>query len=257
MAALYQIEQDMLSIYDKIEQQGGEILPEDEQALMITREDFKDKLSGYNNYINELNNNINACKQEENRVKTLRKSYEGRLNTSKKVVLNAVQQFGMQTKTGGYAIEFPTFKFSTRRSESVIVDELRLQYLEKELTRLLYELNANGMLNPNIEWDIQGLCDTMNTNIKAEMENDGVSNAYLPFTPVDLELINIEVTSCCNIANLFRMDNGVANVLSKGGTTKVELNVDKNVAKDYLNINEDIEVVSCCHKEVNYNLQMR
>ena len=36
---------------------------------------------------------------------------------------------------------------------------------------------------------------TMNANIKAEIENDGVSDAYIPFTPADLELINIEVTS--------------------------------------------------------------
>lgn len=257
MAALYQIEQDMLSIYDKIEQQGGEIFPEDEQALMITREDFKDKLSGYNNYMNELSHNIDACKQEEARIKALRKSYEVRLDTSKKVVLNAVQQFGVQTKSGGWAIEFPTFKFSTRRSECVIADELRLKYLEKELTRLLYELNANGMLTPNIDWDIQGLCDTMNANIKAEMENDGVGSAYLPFTPVDLELVDIEVISVCNISNLFRMNNGIADTLSKGGAIKTELSVNKTTAKEYLKATEDVGIISCCYKEANYSLQMK
>ena len=257
MAALYQIEQDMLSIYDKIEQQGGEILPEDEQALMVTREDFKDKLSGYNNYMNELSHNIDACKQEEARVKALRKAYEGRLDTTKKVVLNAVQQFGTQTKSGGWAIEFPTFKFSTRRSEYVVADELRMHYLDIELRRLLRELYTNSMLNPNIEWDMQGLCDTLNANIKAMMEDENVGDKYLPITPMDLELIEITVESSCSIANMFRVDNGIAPLLPKGGALKAELSLNKVTAKEYLKATEDANIISCCHKEANYSLQMK
>lgn len=257
MAALYQIEQDMLSIYDKIEQQGGEILPEDEQALMITREDFKDKLSGYNDYMNELSHNIDACKQEEARIKALRKSYEGRLDTSKKVVLNAVQQFGVQTKSGGWAIEFPTFKFSTRRSESVVGDEKRLNYLYNELKRLLKELYTNGMLIPNINWDLQGLCDTINANIRAEMDNNGDLDCYIPFTTVDLQLIDIEVECSCSLAALFNYDTGIAHVVACDSGAKSELSINKITAKEYLKTTEDIGIISCCHKEANYSLQMK
>lgn len=257
MAALYQIEQDMLSIYDKIEQQGGEILPEDEQALMITREDFKDKLSGYNDYMNELSHNIDACKQEEARVKALRKSYEGRLDTSKKVVLNAVRQFGVQTKTGGWAIEFPTFKFSTRRNESIVGDEKRLNYLYNELKRLLRELYTNGMLTPNIDWDLQGLCDIINANIKAEMDNNGDLDYYIPFTTVDLQLIDIEVECGCSLAALFNYDTGIAHVVACDSGAKSELSINKTTAKEYLKATEDIGIISCCHKEANYSLQMK
>lgn len=257
MASLYNISQDILTIYDKIDQQGGEILPEDEQVLMITREEFKDKLTGYNGYIGELNSNIDACKKEEARIKALRKSYEGRLDTTKKVVLNAVQQFGTQTKNGGYVIEFPTFKFSTRRSEVIVEDKLRLEYLEKELNRLIRELYNNGMLNPNIEWDIQGLCDTMNANIKAEMEMNGEEAIFIPFTPMDLDLIDIEIVSKCKMSNIFKMDNGVANIMAKGGVIKEEISIDKTCAKDYLSATQDVNIISCCHKETNYNLQIK
>ena len=257
MASLYNISQDILAIYDKIDQQEGEIFPEDEQALMITKEEFKEKLTGYNGYIGELNSNIDACKKEEARIKALRKSYEGRLDTTKKVVLTAVQQFGTQTKNGGWAIEFPTFKFNARRSEVVVEDKLRLEYLEKELNRLIRELYANGMLNPNIEWDIQGLCDTINANIKAEMEMNGEEDIFIPFTPMDLDLIDIEIVSKCKVSNLFRMDNGIANVIVKGGVIKQEMSIDKVYAKDCLSATQDVNVISCCHKETNYNLQIK
>ena len=257
MASLYNISQDILAIYDKIDQQEGEIFPEDEQALMITKEEFKDKLIGYNGYISELNSNIDACKKEEARIKALRKSYEGRLDTTKKVVLSAVQQFGTQTKNGGWTIEFPTFKFSTRKSEVVVEDKLRLEYLEKELNRLIRELYTNGMLNPNIEWDVQGLCDTINANIKAEMEMNGEENIFIPFTPMDLDLINIDIECTCKIGNLFRIDNGIANVIAKGYVNKQEISIDKIYAKDCLSAAQDVNVISCCHKETNYSLQTK
>ena len=257
MASLYNISQDILAIYDKIDQQEGEIFPEDEQALMITKEEFKEKLTGYNGYIGELNSNIDACKKEEARIKALRKSYEGRLDTTKKVVLTAVQQFGTPTKNGGWAIEFPTFKFSTRRSEVVVEDKLRLEYLEKELNRLIRELYINGMLNPNIKWDIQGLCDTLNANIKAEMEMNGEESIFVPFTPMDLDLIDIDIECTSKISNLFRINNGIADVIAKGNITKQEISIDKAYAKECLSATQDVNVISCCHKETNYNLQIK
>lgn len=247
----------MSAIYDKIDQQGGEILPEDEQALMITREDLRDKLIGYNSYMGELNTNIEACKKEEDRIKAIRKTYENRLNLSKRNVLNAVQQFGTPTKTGGYMMEFPTFKFSTRRSESIVGDDKRLGYLYAELIRLIKELYSNGMLNPNFEYDLEGLCSTINANVKAEMEHNNDGDYYLPFTPTDLELIDIEIETSCNISSLFTKNNGIANVMACDDNAKSELSINKLIAKEYLKATEDVNVISCCHKEANYSLQMK
>lgn len=257
MESLYNIEQDMIALYDKIEEQGGEILPEDEQALAINHENFMNKMEGYNHYLHKLDNDISACKAEEDRIKSLRKRMESRRDAAKKNVLSAVQNFGVPTKTGGYAVEFATFKFSTRRSESVVEDEKRLEYLNKELNRFIYSLYDNGMLNPDINLDLQGLCDSINANIKAEMESDGCSHLYIPFTPNDLYLINIDVKSSCKLFSLFTTDNGVAQVLCKGATLSTELNVDKTTAKNYLKATQDVNIISCCHKEVNYSLQMK
>ena len=55
MASLYNISQDILAIYDKIDQQEGEIFPEDEQALMITKEEFTDLILEHKNWDNRLN----------------------------------------------------------------------------------------------------------------------------------------------------------------------------------------------------------
>ena len=113
------------------------------------------------------------------------------------------------------------------------------------------------MLNPNIEWDIQGLCDTINANIKAEMEMNEEESIFIPFTPMDLDLIDIEIVSKCKISNLFRTDNGIANVMAKGDVVKQEISIDKAYAKDCLSATQDVNVISCCHKETNYNLQIK
>jgi len=256
MANLYNIEQDMIALYDKIEQQGGEILPEDEEQLVITQENFNSKMEGYNQYLHKLDNDIAACKAEEERVKLIRKGIESRKETAKKTVLTAVQQFGIQTKSGGYCIEFPTFKFSTRRSESIKEDDIRLGYLKRELDRLIHELYSYGMLHPHIDWDLDGLCNTMNANIKAEMETDGVIDKYLPFTPTDLEMIEVSYSTKSSIANAFRTDNGIFKPIINIGID-FDLNVNKIIAKDYLKATNDVNIISCCHKEANYSLQMK
>lgn len=257
MENLYKIEQDLIALYDKIEEQGGELLPEDEQQLNITKENFMNKMEGYNSYIHKLDNDIVACKEEENRIKSLRKSMESRKNTAKKTVLNAVMSFGIQTNNGGYIIEFPTFKFSTRRSESIIEDELRLKYFKDELIRLIEELDSNGVLTPNIEYNLEGICNTINANIEAEMKANGDGVYFIPFTETDLELINIEIVSKINVASLFKKETGIEKTISNNEFSKLDISVDKITAKSYLNEVQDINIISCCNKVANYSLQMK
>ena len=55
---------------------GGELTPELEEKLLLTQDNFKTKLNGYVNVINEITSKIDACKTEEKRISTLRKSRE-------------------------------------------------------------------------------------------------------------------------------------------------------------------------------------
>lgn len=257
MNSLYEISGDLLAVFDKIEQQGGELLPEDEEALVIHQEELKDKLLNYYQYLETLKDNILACKTEEERLKALRKSRENKVELLKKNMLYAVQQFGSVGKSGNNVIELPIVKLSTRRSEVVIEDEKRLKYLYNELKRLINELYANDMLKPNIEWDIQGLCDTLNANIKAEMKNNGDLEYFIPFTPFDLSLIVIDVECGCNIESLFKYNNGIAHVIAAEFSAESKLSVNKTAAKECLKNIDDIQFLSCCHKEVNYSLQIK
>ena len=89
------------------------------------------------------------------------------------------------------------------------------------------------------------------------MEMNEEESIFIPFTPMDLDLIDIEIVSKCKISNLFRTDNGIANVMAKGSVTKQEISIDKAYAKDCLSATQDVNVISCCHKETNYNLQIK
>ena len=86
---------------------------------------------------------------------------------------------------------------------------------------------------------------------------NGEENIFIPFTPMDLDLINIDIECTCKIGNLFRIDNGIANVIAKGYVNKQEISIDKIYAKDCLSAAQDVNVISCCHKETNYSLQTK
>ena len=47
MASIYNIQQDLLDIFDQIETNEGEITPELEEQLHISQDEFKDKIRSY------------------------------------------------------------------------------------------------------------------------------------------------------------------------------------------------------------------
>ena len=63
MANIYQISQELLAIFDELEENGGELTPELEEQLNITREEFKDKIKSYSNVVKMLENDIVDIKE--------------------------------------------------------------------------------------------------------------------------------------------------------------------------------------------------
>lgn len=258
MDSLYQISSDLTSIFDKIEAQGGELLPEDEEALVIKQDELNTKLTNYVQYMRSIENDIAACKEEENRIKALRKSRENKVENIKKVMLGTVMRFGVIGKSGNFIVELPTVKLSTRRSESIVGDEVRLEYLKKEIIRLINELDDAAMFMPDMDWDMEALCGTINANVAAEMEADNCREAFVPFTPTDLSLITISYTVKTTVERLFKEDNGAGEAIAKNKSLLIDIGIDKTTAKDYIKAcNGDANIVSCCHTEVNQSLQIK
>ena len=143
MANIYQISQDLLTIFQELEENGGELTPELEQDLNITQESLYDKIKGYVSVIHHYEDDLDAIKRETTRLSNLKKSKEKIIERLKSVVLKAVEDFGDENKNGVKCIDFGTGKVSTRKSEAVQLYDDNIEHIVNCLNDIL-DLEADN-----------------------------------------------------------------------------------------------------------------
>ena len=153
MANIYNIQQELLAIFDELEENGGELTPELEEQLNITQEQFKSKIKDYSNVIKMLENDIAAIKEEKARLNDLQKSKEKNMERLKKIMVEAIENFGDTTKSGGKYVDYGTGKVSVRNSQAVEVEEDSVNRFVNRLITSLKWYNENnqlhnGLVNP-------------------------------------------------------------------------------------------------------------
>lgn len=259
---LYQIEQDLLEIMNTLEEQGGEFTEEQLQQLNCTQEDFKNKLEGYYKYIKNIQSDVTQCKDEEKRIKQLRQVKENTVERLKNIMLQAVTTFGTQQKNGVLAIEYPTFKLSTRKSITTEINEERVQTFIRLIRNYIEELGANCLLGNPSEIDIEAMLATINVIYKAEFEDHRGSDfdidkeGFVPFTMDDFNLLEVDVTAHLRIKDLFKDNNyqplivAISNLYSMN----VIFNTPKDIVKAAIENKADI---SYAYKCGNVTLQMK
>lgn len=115
---LYGITAELNAILAQLEEMGGEITPELEQALAINEEQFVAKAEDYGHAILNLKCAAAAAKAEKERLAGLQKLYE---NTQKRLtdaLSTAMQVFGQDK------VENATMRLSLRHSTATEVDDL-------------------------------------------------------------------------------------------------------------------------------------
>lgn len=134
---IYQIEQDLLAIFDELENNGGELTPELEEKLAITQDEFKDKVESYTNAIKSLDADMTAIKVEQARLKALYDKKEKTANKLKEVIIAAINEFGETKKTGVKYLDYGTGEVSVRKTQVVNVNEALVKHVESYLNRLI------------------------------------------------------------------------------------------------------------------------
>ena len=127
MASIYNIQQSLIDIFDQIEENEGELIPELEEQLRISQDEFEDKIRSYTCVIHQLENDLNAIKDEKARLDAIKKSKEKTIERLKQVMVDAIQMFGNTSKSGTKFIDYGTGKVSLRKSESIELDEEKLK----------------------------------------------------------------------------------------------------------------------------------
>lgn len=254
---LFEIDRELQSIFEEIENNDGEITPELEDKLAIKQEEIANKLKSYQNAINQWTSDIDACKNEIKRIQSIKKTKENRIDRIKNVILFAINRFGYQTKSGNKSFELPDAKFYTRRSASYEIDEERIKFLIHYAIVLLTELMENGMLDTtkdNLGIDITGFMDSLNSILKAEYDLGGdaynqaigdiaclgKNGEYIPFTVTDL-MAKVEFKVQGKLTDMLFGNTGIIRIAEQNNidnysTTNITSSIDIKLFIDNLSI---------------------
>lgn len=126
---LYELTAEQARIEALLEENGGEITPEIEEALTLTEEALPRKVDGYGVLIRQFAATEAACDAEIKRLQAIKKTAQNAQRSMKDRILFAMQSFGFDKLAG------TTTKFSTRASKAVELDE------ETLLARYLTDIN--------------------------------------------------------------------------------------------------------------------
>ena len=141
---IWQIQQDLLDIFNELEENGGELTEELEQQLAISQEDFRSKVENYTNVIKSVKADIAAIDQESKRLAELKKSKTAMVDRLSKVIIEAVDRFGDTTKNGGKFFDYGTGKVSVRNSQKVELDDDKAKCMANEYAKCIAFENMLG-----------------------------------------------------------------------------------------------------------------
>lgn len=160
MSNIFNIKQELLAIFDELEENGGELTPELEEQLNITQEEFRDKIKSYSNVVKMLENDIIDIKAEKARLNDLQKSKEKTIERLKKIMIDAVELFGDTTKSGGKYLDFGTGKVSIRNTQVVEVEEDVTNRFVSRVLSCLRWYQQNNQLDTITTADVLDYCNS-------------------------------------------------------------------------------------------------
>ena len=231
MASIYNIQQDLLEIFDQIEANEGEITPELEEQLRISQDEFEDKIRSYTCVVRQLECDLAAIKDEKARLDAIKKSKEKTIERLKQVMVEAIQMFGNTSKTGVKFIDYGTGKVSLRKSESIELDDDKLKAFTNRFISYFNWLRYQNTFDQT-EFDCKEITDYCNQ----AHGNDFDEDAILPdFTEDDMAKIQADLDFRISLKDIITTEKGRAlmrAILEYNTVVSAKPVVDKKAIKD-------------------------
>lgn len=178
--SIFNIETDLEAIFMELEDNGGELTPELEQRLMITQENFENKVSKYVKAIRYYEDNVSILKGRKKGIDDLLKVRENRVKRLRAVITDAVTRYGVKGKSGNSVLELWDAKLFTRNTEAVELKEDRIAILTEEFFDYARELYRQGILETGEDIDPTGMLEAINAVCTAKYGEN-----FVPFTMGD------------------------------------------------------------------------
>uniref|UniRef100_A0AAU8MHK0 Resistance protein n=1 Tax=Geladintestivirus 6 TaxID=3233138 RepID=A0AAU8MHK0_9CAUD len=231
MANIYNIQQDLLEIFDQIEANEGEITPELEEQLRISQNEFEDKIRSYACVIRQLECDLSAIKDEKYRLDAIKKSKEKTIERLKQVMVEAIQMFGDTSKTGTKFIDYGTGKVSLRKSESVELDDDKLKVFTNRFISYFNWLRYQNVFDQT-EFDCKEITEYCN---KAHGNNFDEDVILPDFTEDDMTKIQADLDFRISLKDMITTEEGRAlmrAILNYNTTVSAKPVIDKKALKD-------------------------
>lgn len=203
---IWQIQQDLLSIFDELEENGGELTEELESQLSISQEDFRSKVESYTNVIKSVKADIAAIDEETKRLAALKKSKTALIDRLSKVIINAVEMFGETTKSGGKFFDYGTGKVSVRNSQKVVLDDNKIEAISGELCRAMACEAMMGNASTREDFTYEDIIQRCKNHTEYNPIDGGIIDSPQEITKEDIQNTVVEITFKEHVQDLMKGD---------------------------------------------------
>lgn len=179
---IFKIREELICLFDEIEQNEGELTPELEKQLNITEHNFKAKIESYTSYVKLIDNDLELIKNEQKRLKELYERKEKVKDRISNIVINAIHEFGDSKKSGVKFIDYGVGTVSIRKSTAVETNESLINYVNESINKNLTFNKDNNQL------------DVINKINLEELAQNIIEVSASPITKEELEYLNMKVS---------------------------------------------------------------
>lgn len=172
MSNIFQISQDLLGVFQELEDNGGELTDELEAKLTVSQADFKTKIKSYTDVIKYTEGDIKLIDEEISRLKELKESKKKAIARLEKIVIWAIGMFGEANKSGNKFVDFGTGKVSVRNTEKVEIDDEFAEDAVNKFMEQIREIAFTGELENNEIEDLVTIPDDVINGVTAKISVD-------------------------------------------------------------------------------------
>lgn len=244
---IFEIQQNLQAIFDELEETGGELTPEMEEALNVTESDFKNKIKDYTNVIKLIDKDIELVKEETIRLKQVKERKEKLKTKLSNIIINSIKKFGMLSKSGSPYIDYGDGKVSIRKSTKINTYDELLKYLGKAFETSIRNLKDTNQLDVQEEMDKEYFIGT------AEMVA-GIDGSTIITENLDLDDTRTNITLSLPTGELLSKDYTLLkSIVNTTPDVSFKVDIDKTKAKEILSKRESV----CFNEQLNENLVIK
>ena len=214
---IFEISKELESVFNELEDNGGDLTEELEEKLSISQDEFRSKVDAYLSVIRRTESDVDCCDKEIKRLQAVKKSKQNTIDRLKNILIWAIDRFGDINKSGNRYVDLGTSKVTVKSSNKVIVNE---EYADDIISSTFAELREANYTKELSDNPIKDLITT------PENKLDGITTTIL----VDIPLEDLYKD---------KGDNFIKSLFDYDASFKVKTNISKSLLKDKLVIDAE------------------